>query len=87
MNEYWNSYTYENFKLLNSLNLVDEIELNITEGDMLILKTYYNHIELFESVNFKQFINIINKLSVIYYKTPIQIANILYAEQQEKNNK
>lgn len=81
MNDYWNKYTYEMFKMLNDLNMLEDQTLEISKFDLDILLSFQKEINIFKDLNFDEYLNLIKKLSLQFTKTPIQIATILH-----KNN-
>lgn len=85
MNDFYNHYTYNLYKILLNLNLLDDIDFNIPEEDLPILKVFHDQIDIFNNVDYDTYINIIKKLSFEFMRTPIQIVDILYKNQINKN--
>lgn len=79
MNNYWNSYTYQTFKILSNLNIMDDDELIINEKDLNLIKLYYKELEsVFR--DFDEFIIIVKNLSIQYMIEPVEMAYILFDE-------
>lgn len=81
MNNNWNTYIFETFKMLNNLNLLETKELEISKEDLDILLAYQRKIKMFNNLNYDEYLNIIKKLSIQFLKTPVEIVVIL-----SKNN-
>lgn len=84
MNTYYNTYTYNLFKMLLSLNLTKDISLEISDEDLMIMEAVHKDLIFKDLISFNQFVKIVKKLSVEFLRTPISITMIIHDEIKNK---